>query len=405
VPIGSGRDCVASRRRRPRACPAPRHAARELPSRIDRPARHRPLSEEMLRPFYGLVAWTGRARKACLVDPAPVPKKAGTMTDTPPLEDRALGAAEWSGARRKQACRHQLSDGEEEHVMKSARSWTTYSRVLLTCSCLALAGCASSHAPPEWRSSEPLESVPEHAPHGTLVLRKNSPCLFVLVNDRAVFAPDKHDYQADASKPATALYRLPPGKHTIKAMYFHRSDWGYEIRITSSEWLETTVTIDPKNDTTISVLQVNRIPPLSAGSSTADLLQLGSPVFSDHICIFEGTTAAGQVSRILFIEECIKGGYFVKTSVSQRLPTVWVTSQFLDLDRATQWRGLGMTYLYWIEELNYLKQETDCRLLVMLTGDDPASDRCIGEYTPSSGVWWRNDGSLLDSLRRLFRRE
>jgi hypothetical protein len=74
------------------------------------------------------------------------------------------------------------------------------------------AGCSRYfwNAPKSWALKGQLESVPESAPHGVLLLERNSNGIYILVDDKAAFRSVQGN---------TASFRLPAGRHEIQARY------------------------------------------------------------------------------------------------------------------------------------------------------------------------------------------
>lgn len=76
-----------------------------------------------------------------------------------------------------------------------------------------LASSCSSYfwsAPKSWAFKGQLASVSESAPHGTLVLERNSEHIYIIVDGKAAFRT------VEGSR---ASFRLPPGRHEVAAMY------------------------------------------------------------------------------------------------------------------------------------------------------------------------------------------
>ncbi len=84
----------------------------------------------------------------------------------------------------------------------------------MAASIMIFSGCYRIRTPLLWSAAANLESVPESQPHGTLIIKRNSSSLYLLVDGKHAF--NEID-QTEAS------FRLAPGQYPLK-LRFHNSN-------------------------------------------------------------------------------------------------------------------------------------------------------------------------------------
>ena len=104
--------------------------------------------------------------------------------------------------------------------------------ITLGIAAILLCGCFFMRAPSTWAFKSELKSVPESEPHGVLVLVRNNPNIWVLVDNRMVFKD---------AKTTQLSFRLAPGKHKIQTMYHGHESYGAKLYSRSSDTLEKLV--------------------------------------------------------------------------------------------------------------------------------------------------------------------